>query len=106
MLAAFIQPILTAFGWLGATVVPWLATHLVSAMLVRLGMAVITFAVVLVSINTLIGYVNGLIGGLPSDLLGLLRLFGFFEALSIIASAYLTKAGWMSVSSKLVGSQS
>jgi hypothetical protein len=100
-LAPFFAPVLAGIRWLGAVVLPGLATGFVAHILAKLSISVITGVVIFESAEWLINFLNGQIsalggsGAAAAAALQLMSLFGVFEALSLIASAYLAKATWL-----------
>ncbi len=107
LLAPFIAPILTAIRWLAITAAPFLMRQAVAHILMKLGIAVVTFGVIMISLNTLIDIIQTEIGNLGSfgvigPAVNMLNMFGFFNGLSLIISAYLARAGWMVVTPRFV----
>lgn len=99
-LAPFIAPILAGIRWLGAVVAPGLMTAFAAHLLAKLAIGIVSGAVILTAATTLLGIAQAQVsalGGVSASALDLLRLFGVFEALSLIMSAYLAKATWLMV---------
>lgn len=71
-------------AWLGA-----LAWPLVSRVLLALGLGTVTYIGLSAAVNGALSAAKGVIGGLASEVAGLLALAGFFEALSIGAGAII-----------------
>ncbi|MBX9915876.1 DUF2523 family protein [Nitrosomonas oligotropha] len=106
MLAPFIAPILTAFRWLAITALPFMLSSFVVGLLIKLGVAVTSWAVISWAAEYLRDFANAqlaVIGGgeIGASVMGLLSLFGVFEGISLIVSCYLAKATWLSVKPSL-----
>ena len=102
MLAPFITPILTAFRWLAITALPFMLSSFVVGLLLKLGVAVTSFAVITWAAEYLRDFANAQLavmgsGEIGASVMGLLSLFGVFEGISLIVSCYLAKATWLSV---------
>ena len=102
MLAAFITPILSAFRWLAITAFPVMASAFVVGLLVKIGVGITSWAVILLTAETLrdmaIDQLTNIgAGEVGGAVLGLLGLFGVFEGLSLIVSTMLAKATWLAI---------
>lgn len=102
MLAPFITPILTAIKWLAVTALPFMLSSFVVGLLLKLGVAVTSFAVISWAADYLREFANNQLAAMSSGQVGqsvisLLSLFGVFEGISLIVSCYLAKATWLSV---------
>jgi Protein of unknown function (DUF2523) len=106
MLAPFITPILTAFRWLAINAIPFMLSAFVVGLLVKIGVAITSWAVIDWAAEYLRVFANAQLssigsGQLGSSVIGLLSLFGIFEGISLIVSCYLAKATWLSVKPSL-----
>lgn len=102
VLAPFINPILTALRWLAITAFPFMASAFVVGFLVKVGVAITSWAVILLTAETLRDIAveqmaNIGAGEVGVSVLGLLGLFGVFEGLSLIVSTMLAKATWLAI---------
>lgn len=100
-LAPFIAPILAGIRWLGAVVAPGLLTsfaaHLLAKLAIGIGSGLVIFSAATMLLGIAQAQVAALGSGVAGSALDLLRLFGVFEGLSLIMSAYLAKATWLMV---------
>jgi len=100
-LAPFITPILNAITWIGSIALPGLARGILAHMFAKAGVGLVTGVFIYQSVQVVLGFVNTQIGALGSSApyaasaVSLLSMFGVFEALSLILSAYLAKATWL-----------
>lgn len=106
MLAPFITPILAAIKWLAITALPFMASAFVVGLLVKIGVAITSWAVITWAAEYLRDFANAQLttmgsGELGQSVMGLLSLFGVFEGISLIVSCYLAKATWLSVKPSL-----
>lgn len=106
MLAPFITPILAAIRWLAITALPFMASAFVVGLLVKIGVAITSWAVISWAAEYLRDFANAQLatigsGELGQSVMGLLSLFGVFEGISLIVSCYLAKATWLSVKPSL-----
>lgn len=62
------------------------------------GLSLVSAAVMIPLVTTLLNQAASAIGGVPGDLLSMIGLFGFGEAMSIIGSAMLTRLAIQSTS--------
>lgn len=102
MLAPFITPILTAFRWLAITALPFMLSSFVVGLLLKMGVALTSWAVISWAAEYLRDFANAQLavmasGEIGTSVMGLLSLFGVFEGISLIVSCYLAKATWLSV---------
>lgn len=101
LLAPFIAPILAAIRWLGASVLPGLARGILAHVFAKAGIALVTGVAVWQSVEIVIGVIEDQVAALSSGApyaaaaVNLLGLFGVFQALSLILSAYIIKATWI-----------
>lgn len=87
-----------AIRWLALTAGPWLLQGFIAKLLIQLGIAVVSAAVVLVAFNTLLSIAVAQVASLSAAnaaAFNLMALFGVFKALSLIASTALAKATWL-----------
>jgi hypothetical protein len=106
MLAPFIAPILAAIKWLAITALPLMASTFVVGILIKIGIAVTSWVVIVwtaeylrdMAIAQIAVIQSGTIGG---AVVSMLSLFGVFEGLSLIVSCYLAKATWLAISPSL-----
>lgn len=106
MLAPFIAPILAAIRWLAITALPFMASAFVVGLLLKIGVAITSFAVIAWAADYLKEFANAQLavigsGQFGSSVMSLLSLFGVFEGISLIVSCYLAKATWLSVKPSL-----
>ena len=106
MLAPFISVILGAMRWLTIYAVPVMLSSFVVGLLIKIGVAVTSFAVIAWAAEYLRDFANSQLASIGSGELGasvmaLLSLFGIFEGISLIVSCYLAKATWLSVKPSL-----
>lgn len=106
MLAPFITPILAAIKWLAITALPFMASAFVVGLLVKIGVAITSWAVITWAAEYLRDFANSQLatigsGEMGQSVMGLLSLFGVFEGISLIVSCYLAKATWLSVKPSL-----
>lgn len=102
MLAPFIAPILNAFRWLAITAAPVMTSTILVGLLIKIGVGITSWTVITwtaetlrdMALSQLANIGAGAIGG---NVLGLLGMFGVFEGLSLIVSAMLAKAVWLSI---------
>lgn len=100
-LAPFIAPILSAITWIGSSVLPGLARGILAHMFAKAGIGLITGLAVYASVQVVLGIIRNQVAALGSSAtyasaaVQLLSLFGVFEALSLILSAYIAKATWL-----------
>lgn len=102
MLAPFITPILTAIRWLGIHALPLMLSSFVFGLLVKIGVGITSMLVILWSAEWLRDYAVAQLatigaGEAGAAVLSILSMFGVFEGLSLIVSAYLAKATWLSI---------
>lgn len=70
----------------------------IANLLIGGGMAVVSFAALKLAIEGGLTVVQSYVGGLPSDIFGVVMLLGFGDALSMIGSALLVRAAIASAS--------
>lgn len=79
----------------------WLAAMvpgLVARVLASLGLGLVTITGLHATTDALLGYLQSAIGGLPSDVLGLINLAGFGTAANIILGALAARIAFYTLS--------
>ncbi|MHB0992094.1 MAG: DUF2523 family protein [Burkholderiales bacterium] len=91
MLGLLIQPILLALRWLGVSIVPWLISGAISAVVGRILLAVAYFSAVSVAANYVVSLASSQLSGVPANIFNGVQYFGVLTAISIVISAYMFK---------------
>jgi hypothetical protein len=104
-LAPFITPIITTLAWVARVALPAVMSHFFIGMLFRVGLWVLYFMATGVAVNTMLGWAQGYMAGIPSDVIQIMTLTGIINAMNIIASAYLFKLTLKIDAVKLVSSR-
>lgn len=76
----------------------WLATiswPIVSRVFASIGLGTITFVGASAALNTALSAAKAAFGGISSDILQLLAMAGFFQAMSIMAGGLIAGLGWI-----------
>jgi Protein of unknown function (DUF2523) len=102
ILAPFITPILNGMRWIAISAFPIMASAFVVGFLVKVGVGITSWAVILLTAETLRDIAIDQLatigaGDAGASVLGLLGLFGVFEGLSLIVSTMLAKATWLAI---------
>lgn len=71
--------------------------------MLALGLTLVTYTGITLSLNTLKNYLTNAVGGIPSDALNLMYMAGFGQAVGIIFGAFAFKAAMMSMSKLQAG---
>lgn len=91
MLGLLLEPILIALRWLGVSVVPWLISGAISAIVGRILLAVAYFSAVSVAANYVVSLASSQLSGVPGNIFAGVQYFGVFTAISVVISAYFFK---------------
>lgn len=72
----------------------WVISSAVARVLVALGIGFFTYSGLVALVESLVGQLQPMLSGLPSQVLSLLAIAGVPQALSIVCSAVLTRAAF------------
>lgn len=107
MIAVAVSVITGALRWLTITALPVVGTSLVVGLFVRAGVGIGSMVAIMYSAEYLRDLVLSNVGALGvssvagSYVVDMISLFGVFEGLSLIISAYLAKATWLMIQPSL-----